>query len=186
MGVISAYSGKYSSRTAPTGTTDVLRPVRENLRRVVDCGTIALGAEVYASKTERKIVFHTCISRCVRVADKGQPKRGRRWTPFLPYVPYVGITLTMPAEFRPIFQQNKYLLQDTPAVGANRSCNGRKPDTGSFGCCCAADIWRFSPLQHVAPGLCTALKQVRCRGLERQNQFLCTGQISTPGPGQHA
>ena len=37
--------------------------IRDNLRKVIECGTIALGAEVYASQTESKLVFHTCKSR---------------------------------------------------------------------------------------------------------------------------
>jgi hypothetical protein len=93
--------------------------VRENLRKVVDCGTIALGAEVYASKTERKILFHTCKSRfCTSCGQGATEAWHEEMEAFLPDVPYVGITLTMPAEFRPILQQNKQLLQDIPAMGA--------------------------------------------------------------------
>ena len=37
--------------------------IRENLLKVIRCGTIGLGAEIYASETESKLVFHTCKSR---------------------------------------------------------------------------------------------------------------------------
>jgi hypothetical protein len=36
----------------------------------------------------------------------------------LPDVPYVGITLTLPMEFRPIVQQNPHILRGIPAMGA--------------------------------------------------------------------
>jgi hypothetical protein len=36
--------------------------VRENLWKIVNCGTAALGAEVFASSTTQKIVYHTCKS----------------------------------------------------------------------------------------------------------------------------
>jgi hypothetical protein len=36
--------------------------VRENFLKIIKCGTIALGAEIYASQTESKLVFHTCKS----------------------------------------------------------------------------------------------------------------------------
>ena len=37
--------------------------VRENFRKVIDCRTAALGAEVYASDKEELLVPHTCKSR---------------------------------------------------------------------------------------------------------------------------
>jgi hypothetical protein len=37
----------------------------------------------------------------------------------LPDVSYVGINFTMPSVFRPIFQQNRRLLNDLPAIGAS-------------------------------------------------------------------
>ena len=40
--------------------------VRENFLKVIKCGTIALGAEIYASETESKLVFHTCTSALAR------------------------------------------------------------------------------------------------------------------------
>ena len=43
---------------------DATRPAaREAFAKVVDCGTEALGAEVFASDTEERVVYHTCKSR---------------------------------------------------------------------------------------------------------------------------
>jgi hypothetical protein len=94
--------------------------VRENLLKTMDCGTLALGAEVYASETERLLVYHTCKSRAC-------PSCGYRTTGWwqeelkvvLPDISYVGINFTMPSVFRSIFQQNRHLLNDLPAIGAS-------------------------------------------------------------------
>jgi hypothetical protein len=43
---------------------DNFRPsVREAFAKVVACGTEALGAEVFASEDEERVVYHTCKSR---------------------------------------------------------------------------------------------------------------------------
>jgi len=43
---------------------DETRPaVRENLEKIINCRTPTLGAEVYASESELKLVYHTCKSR---------------------------------------------------------------------------------------------------------------------------
>ena len=43
---------------------DETRPaVREAFRKAIDCGTPALGAEVFASQSEERVVYHTCKSR---------------------------------------------------------------------------------------------------------------------------
>ena len=40
-----------------------IRPdVRAAFAKVLDCGTAALGAEVFASAHERRVVYHTCKS----------------------------------------------------------------------------------------------------------------------------
>ncbi len=97
------------------------RPVvRENFLKIMNCGTIALGAEEYASETDQVIVCHTCKSRAC-------PSCGYRATRFwqdeleavLPNVSYVGINFTMPSVFWPIFKQNRHLLNDLPAIGAS-------------------------------------------------------------------
>jgi hypothetical protein len=42
---------------------DDTRPaVREAFAKAVDCGTEALGAEVFASDSEERVVYHTCKS----------------------------------------------------------------------------------------------------------------------------
>jgi Putative transposase/Transposase zinc-binding domain len=94
--------------------------VPENFLKTMNCGTLALGAEVYASETERLLVYHSCKSRAC-------PSCGYRMTRLwqedlnavLPDVRYVGINFTMPSVFWPIFQQNRHLLNDLPAVGAS-------------------------------------------------------------------
>jgi len=93
--------------------------VRENFRKMVDCGTIALGAEVYASATESKLVFHRCKSRfCTSCGQRASEAWQEEMEAILPDGQYVGITFTMPAQFRAIFQQNRQLLHDIPAMGA--------------------------------------------------------------------
>ncbi len=37
--------------------------VRENFEKTINCRTPALGAEVFASETEEKLVYFTCKSR---------------------------------------------------------------------------------------------------------------------------
>ncbi|HZR31197.1 MAG TPA: transposase [Terriglobales bacterium] len=99
---------------------DETRPaVRENFRKIIECGTLILGAEVYALEDNEKIVPHTCKS-------KACPSCGHRATKFwqrdqwaaLPDIPYAGVVLTMPNVLWPIFQQNRHLLHDLPALGA--------------------------------------------------------------------
>src|SRR6476620_2841808 len=93
--------------------------VRENFSKIIDCGTVALGAEIYASGTETKLVFHTCKSRfCTSFGQRATEAWQEDLEAILPTVPYIGITLTMPMEFRTILQQNRHLLHGIPAMGA--------------------------------------------------------------------
>lgn len=93
--------------------------VRENFLKVVQCGTIALGAEVYASDTESKVVFHTCKSRfCTSCGQQATEAWQEDLQATLPDIPYVGITFTLPKELRPILQQNPAILNDLPSMGA--------------------------------------------------------------------
>lgn len=95
--------------------------VRENLRKVMECGTIALGAEVYASATESKAVFHTCKSRfCTSCGQRSTEAWQQEMQAVLPDIPYIGITLTMPVEFRTFFRENRGLLHCVPAMGASK------------------------------------------------------------------
>jgi hypothetical protein len=93
--------------------------VREAFAKVIDCGSAALGAEVFASETEERIVYHTCKSRacpsCGHQATRAWQRDQRRE---LPEIPYAHVTLTMPDRLWPLFQQNRHLLHDLPVLGA--------------------------------------------------------------------
>jgi len=79
---------------------------------------VVLGAEVFASESETKLVCHTCKSRlCTSCGHRATEQWQEDLNSTLPDVPYVGITLTMP-EFRPILKQNRRLLHGIPTMGA--------------------------------------------------------------------
>ena len=93
--------------------------VRETFVSILNCGTIALGAEVYASATELKLVYHTCKSRfCPSCGQRATEAWQEELEAILPDIPYVGMTLTIPEEFRPILQENRDLLHGMPAMAA--------------------------------------------------------------------
>ena len=94
--------------------------VRENFQKVIDCRTFALGAEVYASNNgERKHFPHTCKSRaCPSCGWRATLTWQREVAAMLPEIPFAGVCLTMHSDFWPIFQQNRSLLDDLPAIGA--------------------------------------------------------------------
>jgi Putative transposase/Transposase zinc-binding domain len=96
------------------------RPVvRQNFERMINCRTPALGAEIYASKSEEKLVYHTCKSRaCPSCGHRATQLWQREQWASLPDIPYTGIVLTMPDVFWPMFQQNRHLLHDMAALGA--------------------------------------------------------------------
>jgi len=109
--------------------------VRENFRKVINCGTIALGAEVYASNAEWKLVYHTCKSRfCTSCGQRATEEWQENLNAALPDVPYVGITLTLPRELWPILQENRHLLHDIPAMGAEaiQLCATSRHDASVF------------------------------------------------------
>jgi hypothetical protein len=93
--------------------------VRDNFNRMINCRTLALGAEVFASDSEEKIVPHTCKSRsCPSCGHRATALWQReQWTD-LPNIPYVGLVFTMPNVLWPLFQQNRHLLYDLPRMGA--------------------------------------------------------------------
>jgi len=99
--------------------SDTRPAVRENFKKVVQCRTEALGAEVYVSDGQEKTVFHTCKSRaCPSCGYRAtQLWQGDQWTD-LPDIPYAGIVLTMPDALWQIFQKNRHLLHDLPVLGA--------------------------------------------------------------------
>src|SRR4051794_36555784 len=84
---------------------EVRAAVRQNFQRVTACRTMALGAEVYASDTEEKIVPHTCKSRaCPSCGHRATMLWQREQWAALPDVHYVGINFTMPNVLWPIFR----------------------------------------------------------------------------------
>ena len=93
--------------------------VREAFRKVLDCGTAALGAEVFASESEQRIVYHTCKSRaCPSCGHRATTLWQRDQWRELPDIPYAHVGFTMPDVLWPIFQQNRHLLHDLPVLGA--------------------------------------------------------------------
>lgn len=94
--------------------------VRENFWKIINCGTAALGAEVFASSTETKLVYHTCKSRfCPSCGARSSGIWAEELKASLPDVPYREINFTMPQVFWPLFQANRHLLNDLPAIGAD-------------------------------------------------------------------
>ncbi len=92
---------------------------RANFNKVLMCRTDALGAEVYASSTEQKIVPHTCKSRaCPSCGYRATRLWQRQMWAALPDVPFAGVVLTMPDVLWPIFQRNPHLSDDLPPLGA--------------------------------------------------------------------
>lgn len=94
--------------------------VRQNFEKVIQCRTMALGAEVFASETEEKVFPHTCKSRaCPSCGHRATILWQREQWAALPNVRYVGINFTMPDVLWPIFRSNRHLLHDLPALAAS-------------------------------------------------------------------
>lgn len=93
--------------------------VRRAFEKVIQCRTAALGAEVFASQEQERVVYHTCKSRaCPSCGHRATIQWLReRWVA-LPDVPYNGITFTMPKEFWGLFQQNRALADALPALAS--------------------------------------------------------------------
>jgi hypothetical protein len=93
--------------------------VREAFAKVIDCGTEALGAEVFASEIAERVVYHTCKSRACPSCGHQATRAWQRdqWRE-LPEIPYAHVTLTMPDHLWPLFRQNRHLLHDLPVLGA--------------------------------------------------------------------
>ena len=99
---------------------DTRQSVREAFAKVLDCGTAALGAEVFASDREERIVYHTCKSRALsRVAGIGPPERGSATSgescPTFPTPTSASPCRTCSGR---VFRQNRHLLHDLPVLGA--------------------------------------------------------------------
>jgi hypothetical protein len=98
---------------------DVRQAARDHFNKVVVCRTPVLGAERYASQAEEKLVYHTCKSPfCPSCGHKATELWQHELQSALPDIPYSGIVFTMPNVLWPIFQRNRHLLHDLPAVGA--------------------------------------------------------------------
>ena len=97
--------------------------VRKNFRAVIDCGTPALGWEVYASQTEERRCYYRCKSRfCPSCGYRATLLWLEQQEAALPDIPYASIVFTMPRELWSIFRRNRHLLHDT--------CTWRRGDTG--------------------------------------------------------
>ena len=75
---------------------------------MVDCGTKALGADVFASDREERVVYHTCKSRacpsCRYQATRlGSATSGESF----PDIDRAHVCLTMPDVLWPLFQRNR-------------------------------------------------------------------------------
>jgi hypothetical protein len=93
--------------------------VRHNFRKVSDCKTAALGAEVFESETEQKIFFHTCKSKaCSSCGRRATQLWQRQIWAALPEIPYAGLVFTMPDVLWPIFELDRSFLTDLPILAA--------------------------------------------------------------------
>ena len=99
---------------------DGTRPcVRESFRKMIECRTPALGWQVYASKTEKRRVYHTCKDRsCPSCGYRATLQWQEEQRTQLPDIHYSGLVFTMPAEFWQIFKENRHLLHDLPTLGS--------------------------------------------------------------------
>ena len=100
------------SLTRPHWDRDQTRPsVRRAFRKALQCRTPALGAEVYASENEERVVFHTCKSRaCPSCGHRATLQWQRERWATLPDQAYKGITFTMPDVLWQVFHDNPRLL----------------------------------------------------------------------------
>lgn len=93
--------------------------VREAFTKVIACGTETLGAEVFASDGEERVVPHTCKSRaCPSCGWQATRSWQREQWRELPEMPYAHVCLTMPDVLWPLFRRNRHLLRDLPVLGA--------------------------------------------------------------------
>ena len=93
--------------------------VRESFRKVCVCRTPALGGEIYASQSGEKVFYHTCKSKCCpSCGNRGTLLWQREQWATLPDIPFVGLVLTMPNVFWPVFKAHRHLQRDLPALGA--------------------------------------------------------------------
>jgi hypothetical protein len=105
--------------------------VRDNFPKVCMCRTAALGGEVYASAAAEKVCYHTCKSKCCPgCGNRGTLLWQREQWATLPDIAFVGIVLTMPDVFWPVFKAHRHLQHNLPAPVQPYSSSGRGADTG--------------------------------------------------------
>ena len=93
--------------------------VRQAFCKAMQCRTATLGAEVYASQNQERIVYHTCKSRaCPSCGQRGTVQWQREWWAKLPDQPYKGITFTIPDVPWQISRDNRSLAQALSALAA--------------------------------------------------------------------
>jgi hypothetical protein len=92
--------------------------VRSAFEKALACGTAALGAEIYSSGMEERVVFHTCKGRaCSSCGARATSRWQRERWAALPDVPYKGITFTMPDVLWPLFR-DRQLARLLPLLAA--------------------------------------------------------------------
>jgi Transposase zinc-binding domain/Putative transposase len=93
--------------------------VRSGFAKALQCRTLALGAEVFASGTEEQVFCHTCKSRpCSSCGYRATVRWQRERWAALPDVPYKGITFTMPDVLWPLFRDNPHVTAALSALAA--------------------------------------------------------------------
>lgn len=100
---------------------ETTRPAaRRSLQRMLKCKTLALGARVYVTDSgERRVFPNTCKSKaCASCGSWSAQHWGRQIDADLPELPCAGITLTMQSDFWELFNLNRHLLGDLPAIAA--------------------------------------------------------------------
>ena len=92
---------------------------RQAFRKTLQCRTPELGAEVYASENQRRIVNHTCKSpACPSCGHRATVQWQRGWWVALANQPYKGITFTMPHQLWEVFRDNRPLAPALSALAA--------------------------------------------------------------------
>lgn len=128
--------------------------VREELLKVIKCRTVALGAQIYASETESKLVFHTCKSRfCTSCGQRATQAWQEDLEATLPEVPYIGHNVDN-ADGVPDDSSAKQTPPSRPPShgGGSNNTVGEGSVWGALARpCCPADIRRISQLRSPSP-----------------------------------
>ena len=95
---------------------DGTRPaLRQAFKKAMQCRTATLGAEVYASRNQQRIVYHTCKSRaCPSCGYRATVQWQRERWAALPDGSYKGLTFTMPDVLWRLFRDNQPLVLASP------------------------------------------------------------------------